>query len=512
MQTRRQDPENRTFRQSAFASSTEFERGIVGNLVAARCHRLTDAEEISVLWWLQGISWRDGGLEKFATDLCARHADRIGTPTMHRLGRAPERVYTADEVRAVRVELPNRTSFPLRGERAKDLDPLAGLDLGGGYGSDDSWDEARRNPESYRAERFVDACEVAASGLADTIKQALVDPASASLRMGLWYFPSLWTTLIERRDRERMEAGARLVETAVTRQIAEELDFALETRSFILLEGREGIGKSEAARVWAERNSGRAIYIRLEAGSDETTLYRSIARRVGTACTYQRKAVEMRARIQDALQGGHLMLVLDEAHFLWPQSDRSERAAPKRLDWVRTALVDFGVPVALISTPQHFSRQCDRFRKGGWNANQIQRRLVRTVALPETITAADALKVARAYFPTCPDRLLRRTAGAALLSVSRLSLFSHMRKRVDFLAARQQGAVEAELLETALDEIGAPGAAAPERKTVASALQAPRDRAASPIQESVPAPRRGGFDLATLRTDQESVLSPIGAT
>ena len=405
MPTRRQDPENKTFRQGAFASSAEYERGILGNLVAARCHKLTDPEEIAMIWWLQQVSWRDGGMEKFVGDNC------------------PDR-------------------------------------------------------------------ELSVEAVANELKAALVDPESNSLRNGLWWFPDLWKTLHERRQSEIDAAASRIVETEVTRQIAEELDFALETRSFVLIEGREGIGKTEAARVWCDQHPGRAIYVRLEAGSDETTLFRSIARRVGTACSYQRKAVEMRARIQDALQGGHLMLVLDEAHFLWPQSDRSERTVPKRLDWLRTALVDFGVPVAMVSTPQHFSRQCDRFRKNGWNANQIQRRLARTATLPESLSAEDAVAMARSYFPACPNRLLKRTAGAALLSVDRLTLFSHMRKRVDFFSSRRPGYTEAELLEVALAEIGAPGGATagtasePVAEPVALPVQWHRNRITTPLPQT----------------------------
>ena len=77
MPTRQQSPEGREFRQDAFASSPDFERGLLGNLVAARCQRLTDREEIAVLWWLQQISWREGGLLSLAADLAARYRNQI---------------------------------------------------------------------------------------------------------------------------------------------------------------------------------------------------------------------------------------------------------------------------------------------------------------------------------------------------------------------------------------------------------------------------------------------------
>lgn len=373
---------------------------------------------------------------------------------MHTLGFESGRIYSASEVRIVRKEIPF-SSFLLKGECAEDFEEP---NLLGEIARSRDWcDRASKNPENYPAAVFVSECGMSPGKFADKLRRLLVDPASGSLRKGLWNFPQLWEALGQWRNEESANARDRIVETEITRQIFEELDFALESRSFVLIEGREGIGKSEAARAWCDQRPGRAIYVRLEAGADETTLYRSIARRIGTACSYQRKAVEMRARIQDALQAGHIALVLDEAHFLWPQAERSERGVPKRMDWVRTALVDFGVPVALISTPQYFARQCDRYRKAGWNANQVQRRLARTATLPETVSADDALKVGRSYFPDASNRLLKRTAGVALLSVGRLTMFSHLRKRVDFLASRRSGATQTELLEFALSEIGAPG-------------------------------------------------------
>ena len=82
MPTRKQEPENKRFCQNAFASSSEYDRGILANLVATRCHKLIDAEEIAMLWWLQQISWREGSLEKFASEFLAANACSVGTPTM----------------------------------------------------------------------------------------------------------------------------------------------------------------------------------------------------------------------------------------------------------------------------------------------------------------------------------------------------------------------------------------------------------------------------------------------
>lgn len=463
MPTRRQDPASWQFRQDAFASSADFEQGILGNLVATRCQKLTDPEVISMLWWLQQVSWRTGGLEKLAADFLQANSHLIGTPSMHRFGMNAGQVYTAEQVRAIRRELPGcgLGRFPLRGEQTLAMRTQVEVRMQASSITSDYEEELRheaeRLPKAYPAARLLEACKIEPDLLAKELKQWLLDPSTQPTK-DPWNIAGLWNALRQWRDSEATQSIQKIIETEVTRRVFDELDFALEQKTFVLIEGREGIGKSEAAALWCRKHPGQAIYIRMEVGSDETTLYRSIARKVGTACSYRRKAVEMRARIEDALQPGHLMLVIDEAHFLWPQSDRSSRSAPKRLDWLRTALVDFGVPVALISTPQYFEQACTRFREAGWNSLQLQRRIARTLTLPapEELPLADVLNVAKSYFPRANESTLKKIAALALANVGFLTAIKHLRQRVDFLRSRNPGASESETLAGALREAGLP--------------------------------------------------------
>jgi hypothetical protein len=205
----------------------------------------------------------------------------------------------------------------------------------------------------------------------------------------------------------------------------------------------------------------------------------------------------MRARIQDALQAGHLMLVLDEAHFLWPQSGRSSRSAPKRIDWLRTALIDFGVPVALISTPQYFSQACARFQEGGWNSLQVQRRLARTTILPEpdAIPVDDVLAVAGRYFPAADKRTLKLIAAVALGTVGFLANIKFMRKRVDFLAARAPGTSEPELITEVLRGAGLMAPEKPDSSQPQAPLKPALRRLQDPAFSPLPLPRAGSGRL-----------------
>lgn len=468
MQTRRQNPDTKVFRQDAFASSVDYERGILGNLVAARCQTLSDANVIATLWWLQQVSWRDGGLTQFASDFLKGHSHLFGTPCMHDFNLKAGHIYNASQIAQIRREWHSgepaaREMFPLKGERRRcDRRATATADFHGSAVLPD-------HPESYPVRDFLELCTLSADELIQQLRLFLLNPSTDPVK-GLWNMPGLWSALCACRDREATGAASDIVEIDITRRVFEELDFALESRSFILVEGREGIGKSRAAENWCKRHPGRAVYIRLESGTDDTSFFRSIARAIGTACSYGLKTAEMRARIQDALQPGHLVLVIDEAHFAFPQGPRSHRTNPMRVEWLRTALVDFDVPVALISTPQYFATACSKFRKGGWNSLQVQRRLVRTKVLPEPheVSISDVTKVVASHFPNIDVQTGMRIAALAIGTIGFLTTIKHVRKRVDFLMGRRPGAVESGLLEEVMREMGLPEPAKPAPSVVPS--------------------------------------------
>ena len=317
------------------------------------------------------------------------------------------------------------------------------------------------------------------------------------------------------RQAEIDAAKESIVETDVSARVFEALDFAKETRSFVLIEGREGLGKSASARNWCQRHPGESVYVSLQSGTDEMTLFRCIAQQLGTACSIARKAGEIKANVEKALQPGHLTLVLDEAHFLWPQSGRAERSAPKRVDWLRTALIDSGVPVVIVSTPQYFANQCDRFRQGGWNANQIQRRLAHIERLPESLSIADMQAVIRLHFPEIPKAKVFDIAILATGSLGFVGTIAHLRKRLDFLVSRKGARSEAATLDRLIAELATEtgidlGALKAEAtaKTVpapasASVLQVPSKRVALPM------PRRGTAPSILSRTRSEQVVLSV---
>src|SRR5437660_2958766 len=95
--TRRSEP-GKSLRQERWASSDEFERGILANLTAQRCGLVESAKDRETIWFLQHLS-HVLGLKSLVTELKANFGSRIGTPTMRKFGIVKK--YNAGQVRAV---------------------------------------------------------------------------------------------------------------------------------------------------------------------------------------------------------------------------------------------------------------------------------------------------------------------------------------------------------------------------------------------------------------------------
>jgi len=85
--------------------------------------------------------------------------------------------------------------------------------------------------------------------------------------------------------------------------------------------------------------------------------------------------------------------VIDEAHYLWPQHQRSH-SSPELVDWVNTALVNQRVPVALICTDQFAKLKARVEKRTGWTSEQLEHRVKRYKKLPAAPTKRDLEAVA----------------------------------------------------------------------------------------------------------------------
>ncbi len=246
----------------------------------------------------------------------------------------------------------------------------------------------------------------------------------------------LWEAVDGYRETWIAERAKGVVTTAVGRQVADALDYTRSARTLTLVDGPSRTGKTFAARAWCEQSAGLARYVQVPCSNDDRALYAAIAEALGMSHGLTCKANEIRYRIEETLAGGDLLLVLDEAHYLWPQNWQ-RFAMPSRVNWVLTALVNRGVPVALVTTPQFYDIQTRVEKLTGWNSAQFLGRIGHVERLPESLGIADLMKVAGALLPECEKRIHAKLAAYAQVSKKHLASIDAIVKRARWLASKE---------------------------------------------------------------------------
>ena len=116
MSSTRTAKDNSKFHQARYASSPEFERGLLANLVAKRCALIDDAADRELIWFVQYLSHQAGGLPAIAREINEKYSDRIQTRAMAEINLKPGKICNADQVKKLRDSLGDSTGFILKGE------------------------------------------------------------------------------------------------------------------------------------------------------------------------------------------------------------------------------------------------------------------------------------------------------------------------------------------------------------------------------------------------------------
>lgn len=426
MSTRRASP-SAPFSSEKYMSSPEFMelRGVSGTAVAARTAILNDPELRRLLWALQSLSLEPGGLRKVAEDLVALYPERIGSPTMHSSGCKPGKILPLETLMKIHRELdivPWEFKYSRDWRRAPDGEIRKEL-----QDCEQLLECCRsrtRELEMFLYDLCVNPRLVMTTGETASVQAAgqtvhdefpTVDLAEVR-EAAVPFLKDVVGALSDYQACIEKDATDNFVLTTIGRVVWETLDFALEKRRMVLVEGWEGRGKTEAVKAWCRRHRGEARFVSLKGIVSKTSVFREIAKVLGIASSYARTATEMQARIEDTLHRSRLMLVFDEAHFLFPQSPRIY-ARPELVDWLDTALCNHDVPCALITTPQ-FLNCVDRAESQvGWNWRQFRRRVRRWKVLPEWNTQEDLLTVAKKLLPGISRAGLKLAVGYAQTSL-----------------------------------------------------------------------------------------------
>lgn len=395
-------------RQERFASSPQFEKGLMGNLVARRCEVIADKKQGELIWFLQGLS-HELGLEKVAAELIAKYPERIATRSMQKFGFKPGQIYNAEQVRAVRKEINGNRSmlspcqrFPLKGEGEKVIiracgDPDLAIKI-----HKAECHQARLNadeqPAHYPAHVFLEKCQEASGKLENLLSDLCLDPAFDMDAGGPFYFPTLIETLHEYQTAWIESKCAGAVVTEIGRAMFETLEYCMDTGRLVLIEGEATTGKTIASQHFCHLHPGQVRYVQVPSGNDDMGFFRAIAKELGVSINITSKAQQLRNRIEDVLQKSKLGIIFDSAHFLWPQSNYRD-TTPGRINWVLSALVEKGVPVALISTPIFMRMMAEIESKCVWDSQTLRDKLDTHQKLPGKLQDSDLTAIAKTFLP-----------------------------------------------------------------------------------------------------------------
>ena len=424
-----------------YMQSMEFDnvRGVPAVPVSFRCAALLSAVKRDFIWWLQGLSLKDGGFRRIARELVEMFPDRVGTSAMHKAHVAPGKTYSGELVSEVEVVLDHNTwnfekklPAPKTGKELIELCRRRALTPrqlpNNGYGRQPYFNELSveqflielcTNPKLQfslpGADAILDEMEV---------EQAVEkNPELSSFdfnQADLVYFRDIIGALVEYRARHEKKVREKFHLTAIGKQIWETLDYALASHSMVLLDGLEGRGKTEAVKAWCELHQGQARFVSLKGVTNKTTIFREIAFALGVTYAYGRTGPEMQARAEDVLKRSKIMLLIDEAHFLINQTRRMT-GRPEMIDWLDTAIANRGLPVALCTTPQFIACMARAKNQVEYNFNQFRRRVKRWVKLPDKNSESDIAAVARKVFQGAGEPVIKKIVGYALLSKRDLS-------------------------------------------------------------------------------------------
>ena len=505
--------------QHGFASASEYAelRGVCGTIVAAKAELAGQSEKRSLLFFLQALSMRPGGFKRLAQDLVALFPERLGSPTMLAAGIQPGGCYDQETARQINQELIGRSEF---------LGALVDMALSGTRG-DLMMELLNDNDESaYESSHDVlyAKCQKLAQGLPEFLERLCVDPeiqialpgeglTSSATCAQVPYFQDLTGALLEYQRRTAEQARQNFVVTSIGKQVYDTLNFALGTQTMAVIEGDPRFGKSAAAEAWIAQHLGEARYVKLPGINSRTIFFRTLAKALGLPSTFNLSPSRMQARVEDFLQRSRLMLILDDAQFLWPQSQRIH-SQPELLNWVTTALYNNGIPVALITWDEFSRRRADVERQTDWKPTHFSGRTTLYHKIKSPPTEEDFFAVVRKLLPEGCNRCLKFIVGYAVTSTRYMQAVVDTVKIARYLANQAgRGEVLFEDVKRAIENFRMPSdaaqvtaAPAPGRRRRAPAL--PEQPACNPDAALLPSARRDRDFTGVAPVDSSTEMPP----
>ena len=112
------------------------------------------------------------------------------------------------------------------------------------------------------------------------------------------------------------------------------------------------------------------------------------------------------------------------------------KAVPHRINWMLTQLVNMGVPVAVVTTPQFTKSQEALVRSGGWSSEQLVGRIMHYERLSDLLGEEDLAAVARHWMPGGEEKAIRALIAYAQSSEKYLQGIESLVRRSRYIAAK----------------------------------------------------------------------------
>lgn len=459
---------------------------------------------LELLWSLQHVSMQPGGLRAYVADLVSQYPQHFQTNAMLRAGEpAKDGRYTLDQ--CLSIWRANKRSLGI-GESQSDEDHgrnesiLEAVNLGrvsysdfleifmrngitaeAALGNSIFARALRKGHERFNFSFLQGECCQDALGLESylervcTFNELRLSPARCC--------PTLPQLLLANMERRAQASAGQIAETEVTRTVRREIEFAITECVPVPFIGFSRFGKSKAISNWCDAHPGRARLVTVPNNTSEMAFMRAHADALGIEYTSATKLLALRDEVEFVIRNSGLAIFYDEAHALIPVSyDR--RTAPRRLNWVRSMVIDQNVPCAFFATPQSETDTLEQYAKvTGYNLSQWVGRMSPPVILSDEVPFEDIIAVARTHFPELSQLQLEEMADRATASAGYLKNIEMAGKRARFLA-RERGH-EKPTMQDVMDAGQDMTPTAP-RVVTATPIRTPKPRATSPARQAAP--------------------------
>jgi hypothetical protein len=413
-----------------------------------RAENLTEEQAREILLFLQWRSWQPGGLEALAEQLGDAFPQMLGGREML-AGTAPrDRAWTLGEALPIWKAAQRRLD-----ENATDFQQWADANIA-----------QADTPESLCGN------EHSRKGIAHGLRYYNVDSSSRAREsafspccpgsLAAWclhhriyvpdYFPRVIQALTAFMARHKEQAEQSLADTQVKALVFKRLRFAVSKRMPVMILGDARVGKTNSGAVFCQMHPWLARLVTLPESNTEWDFFASMADALGIPYSPSTSMRALKRSVEFVLEQTRLFIVFDEFHYALPVT-LHRRAVPRRLNWIRSHIIDRGLGCAFFATRQTFQKTLNDFaEETRYQMEQWAGRVIEPLVLPSTLQAADLLQVAAKKFPNLApglrtlivSRCIQReeTRQSQHGTAAALSLVEHIARYAEF-EATEQGAV-----------------------------------------------------------------------